>query len=361
MLGVPGHAVHAHAARPVTGRCALRRTAFALAISLGACATPVAEPRTSGVAPAASRRVTQSASPAVAVLAPIEADQDPASLDPSILEPSRTASDEVVAVVGGVELRKSHVYDRLVDSNRRVAATYVDLLVTDAVVAQHARAHAISLDRAEVDRIADAEESALRGQVRLEHGGALDFEGYLRRQLDMSQAEYREFLRRELARQRYRALVIRYLALLEDRVEVRFLVNRNPALVAESRRKIAEGADFATLAMRHSEDETRRDGGLMPPFSRSFRHPIAKVAFELEPGDLSPVFEFEEGGVSRSCIVYCLRRMPGREVGYAAVRDEILRELEDRPLTPFELKAFTLRWCQPTPPSGVPDASRGVR
>lgn len=282
--------------------------------------------------------------------------QDPApprvdGFGPGILLPATPARDEVVARVGDIEIRKSQVFDRLVDSSRRGARSVIDALVIDAVVAEHAQRHQIHVDAEQVEAIAQQEEELVRSRVRVDWGGQKEFEDYVREQFDLEVEEYRHFLRLELARNRYRGYVIRFLALLEDQVEVRILAHRDRAVVESAAQKVREGADFATLAFRNSEDETRSDGGRMPPFSRSFEHPIAKVAFELKPGELSQVFEVEAPGDAnkRWCVVYCLRRMPGREgVRFADVRAEIDKGLDARALTPFEQKSFALRWCEAT-------------
>jgi hypothetical protein len=288
------------------------------------------------------RRIGARRLPAVAPQILVQGAQSGDSeLGPQILEPSRPTGNEIVAVVGEIEIHKSHVYDRMLETNRRGASTYVDMLVSDAVIAQQARHRGIEVDAKAIDALVEQEEQSLRGQVEVEWAERLTFEEYLRRQFDMDVEQYRRFLRIELARQRYRSLVIRFLAMLEDRVEVRFIANRDRELLEEVRAKVLDGADFATLATRHSEDET---------FSRAFQHPIAKVAFELEPGELSDIFAFETNGVNRFCLVYSLRKMPGRDVEFAEVRGELIGELASRPLTRFEQQAFTLRWCRPTEP-----------
>ncbi len=268
-------------------------------------------------------------------------------LDPSILLPKKPHSDDVVARVGEVELRKSHVFDRLVELNRRNARNLIDVLIMDAVVAAHAAEHGIIIDTKAIENLVTNEEELLRERVRIEWGGRKTFEDYVLSQFDLGVDDYREFLKLELARERYRSYVIRFLALLEDRVEVRLLRNRDKKVVEDVARSVRDGADFATLAFRHSEDETRSDGGRMPPFSRTFEHPIAKIAFGLGEGEVSQPFQMELGGSEHWCLVYCLQRMPGRPgVTFDAVRDEITAGLKARALTPFEQKSFQLRWCR---------------
>ena len=279
-------------------------------------------------------------------------------LGPEILVPKTPAQDDVVAVVGDQRIYKSHVYDRLRETNLLGAKTFVDMLVLDAIVADRAREHGIRVDAARIEEMVDTEETALQERVKIEWGSRLDFDQYLVRQRGMTQEEYREFLRLEFARQYYRSLVIRFLAMLEERVEVRFVVNKDRQIVEEVKTKVEEGADFHTLAMRHSEDETRRDGGRMAPFGRSFQHPVSKVAFELRPGELSGVFSFEHNGVTQYCVVYCLRLMPRREVTFEEVREELAKELEDRPVTEFELKAFSMLWIGRVQPLNNESESR---
>ncbi len=282
-----------------------------------------------------------------------QAAQD-ASLSAGVLLPRAPSDDKVLAKVGDIVIRKSHVYDHLLEIELKQARNLVDQLVMDAVVASHAEQHGITVDSQAIDALVESEEKKMRTQVQRDWGGRLSFEKFLSSQFDLTPEDNRRYWRLGLARERYRAYVIRYMAMLEDRVEVRFLVNSDRKIVEESAELVREGADFATLAMRHSEDETRRDGGMMPPFGRDFTHPIAKVSFELEPGALSEIFAFKAQGVDRFCVVYCLRKMPSREADFASVRAEIVEGLEQRPLAGFERKAYILRWCSSSQPSETP-------
>jgi hypothetical protein len=324
-----------------------RRIAAAalLAVGLGggACQGPAPAP-----APAPLGEPAPPAAGGARIPASVELGATPPvdGLGPGILLPREGSADDVVARIGGLGLKKSQVFDRMLEINRRGTRSMIDVLIMDAVVAEQARTHGIDIEPDRIDALVDEEEKFVRDRVRVEFGGRRTFDDYVRGQFDMSVEEYHDFLRRELARERYRSLVIRFLSLLEDRVQVRFIACRDRAVLEDVRKKVLDGADFATLAMRHSEDETRRDGGLLPPFGRDFQHPIAKVAFELEPGALSEVFSFETDGVGRECLVYCLKRMPGQSgLRFADVKGELVTGIEQRPLSPFEQKEFMLRYC----------------
>ena len=92
-----------------------------------------------------------------------------------------------------------------------------------------------------------------------------------------------------------------------------------------------------TLAVRHSQDVTRRDGGLLPPFSREFDHPVAEVAFGLQPGELSNVSEVRRDEQTRFYLVYLVERLPGRSVSFAQVRAELDARITSGPLSAFEV------------------------
>lgn len=324
---------------PIAVGRALRRVSGAALVALAAAcagAPPPASPMPSAGPPA-------STSPAPLV-APVVAPRLDPQLGPELLLPDPTGDDAEVARVGDLVLRRSHAFARLLTASPKVALSAVDLLVFDALVAQHAREFGIQVAESRVAELAAAEESALRRQLAEEQQGRVDFAAYLYRVFGMAEADWRQALRLRSAQRLYQGYVLRYLALREDRAQVRFLVHADAALCREVATKVRAGADFATLAGKHSEDPSRRDGGLLPPFGRAFQHPVAKVAFELARGGVSEPFEASWGDGKRWFVVYCLDRMPGRDVPFAAVAAEIDAGLAAAPITPLETTAYTLRW-----------------
>jgi parvulin-like peptidyl-prolyl isomerase len=135
---------------------------------------------------------------------------------------------------------------------------------------------------------------------------------------------------------------MRYAALRADRVEVRYVVNSDREVLDDIATKTRQGASFATLALRHTEDANKLDRGLLPAFGRSFDHPVTEVAFELDVGQLSDIFIRESQGSKRYYLVYCLRKIPGRDVPYADVKAELDREIETHPLTAIEFRAAAM-------------------
>lgn len=265
-------------------------------------------------------------------------------LGPEVLLPAPDATDAEVARVGDLVLRQSHAFVRLLSADPKMALSAVDLLVFDVLVAQHARQFGIRVDEDRVRQLAQQEEQALQQQVQNELGGRLSFADYVWRIFGMRLEDWRRNAEVRTAQRQYHGYVIRYLGAREDRVQVRYVAHQDRAVIDDVAAKVRDGADFATLALRHSEDAFRRDGGLLPPFGPGFPHPAATVAFRLAPGQLSEPFQQEVAGEKRWYLVYCLERQPGRDLPFAALRAEIEADLERRPLSPIEINAYTLRW-----------------
>jgi len=274
-------------------------------------------------------------------------------LGPEILLPATDAQDDEVARVGELVLRKSDAFTRLMTADPKLALSAVDLLVFDALVARHAEQFGIVVDPVAVEELAVAEEQRMQRQVESELGKEMDFAAYVFGMFGMRLTDWQRTLRLRTAQRLYQGYVIRYLALLEDRVQVRYLVHRDREVVDEVTEKVRAGADFATLALRWSENG-RRDGGLLPAFGRGFPHPVADVAFTLEKGEVSEPFEKDVGDEKRWFVVYCLDRVAGRDVPFAEVRDEIDQNLVTNPLSQVETSAYALLWRGAIEAGGVP-------
>ena len=266
------------------------------------------------------------------------------SFGPDILLPAADAPDAEVARVGELVLRQSHAFARLLSADPKLALSAVDLLVFDVLVAQHARQFGITVAAERVRELSAKEEEQLRAQVQAELGGTVTLADYVWRIFGMRLPDWQRTVELRIAQRLYQGYVIRYLALREDRVQVRYMVHKDRAVLVDAAAKVKQGADFGTLAMRLSDDSLKRDGGLLPPFGKGFPHPVADVALLLQPGEMSEVFTRTSGGSERCYLVFCIQRLAGRDVPFAEVRDEIDRDLAQKPLSPIETNAYTLRW-----------------
>ncbi|MFO1051616.1 MAG: peptidylprolyl isomerase [Planctomycetota bacterium] len=280
---------------------------------------------------------------------------------PLLVEPQATAGEDPLALpraedlelarVGDDVIRKSQVFDRLAELDPGLAQTLVDSCVLDRVIAAAVVRFAIVVTTDEVESRAKLEETTLR--VQEGKGTALDdasFATFVTGRFGTTVEGYRDSLRREVLRVLLRSYAIRYLALREDRAEVRVIVHRDAGLLADLAGRVREGADFATLARRYSEDASASDGGSIPPLPRSDTHPIARAAFALTPGTCSQPIALDGSG--RHALVFCVSHQSGRDLAFGAVHDEIARALDTRPITPSEQNAFVMRYCR-----GVSNAS----
>ncbi|MHC4078892.1 MAG: peptidylprolyl isomerase [Planctomycetota bacterium] len=317
-------------------------------IGLSACAGPqppatVPDQPPAGTQPSQPWQAVMPRKPVV--LVPQDLDQAIQSLGPEILLPTKNPDDAKMAEVSGVVIRKSHVYDRLLEKVPVVAARYLDHLVFDALLAQEAKRHGITVDPKRIDEAVDKKMKDLREQVEKDWNKQLSFDEYCQRVHGKSPENHRKLERLLLARDLYRNYVIRYLATLEDRVQVRIFAHSDRKVVEDVRQRAQQGADFKSLVLRKRSQHkpSNRNGGLLPAFGRDYPSPLTEHAFRLKPGDLSEVVEVESGGSKYYYLLFCLKQMQGRKRSFLEVRNELDEELRRNPLTPEERQATYIR------------------
>jgi len=326
----------------VANSTALLLILFGLA---AACAGPKPQEMPAD-APVGSQPWPASMPPKPVVLVPQDLEQAVQKLGPEILLPTKRPADETVAEIGGVVIRKSHVYDRWLERAPKLAKGYLDLLIFDALLAHEAKRHGITVDSSRIDKAADQEIKRLQERVEKEWNKDVSFDEYCQVEFGMNPESYRQWRRLLLARDRYRSYVIRYLATLEDRAQVRLFAHSDKKVVDDVRRRAQEGADFKSLVLskRSQHQPSNRNGGLLPPFGRDYPSPMTEHAFRLKPGDLSEVLEVEtDGGTKTYYLLFCLKRMQARAVGFEKARKELDEELGRNPVTGEERQAMYTR------------------
>jgi parvulin-like peptidyl-prolyl isomerase len=237
-------------------------------------------------------------------------------------------SDQPVATVDGSSIPlgalRASVEARLSEASERpreeIVSEELNRLVSEEIVLNRARALGLEVSDADVER-----------RVRHLHGD----------HFADSDAVYRERLRREMLLERValvelggklavpeNALVLYFEEHRSEfdepeRVEIRQIVVEERARADALRAKLAEGADFAQLASESSVGPEAGEGGWLPPFARGELPEPFDRAFELAPGEISPVIESPYG-----FHVFRLEaRHPAREAEYADVRERIELEL----------------------------------
>ncbi len=201
-----------------------------------------------------------------------------------------------------------------------------------------------TLVNATLDRTPDlaadtAAASAQMATFEMQTGGAAAFDSALVEQ-GLTRASLRAMVERQL---RQRALLDRwadaapapapadvaaYRLRMADEVTVRHIIWLYPETEAQAaavqataqavRDSLAAGADFAALAMRHGQDGTAPEGGLLPAFNRAapMDQDFKDAAFALTaPGQLAP-------GLVESQFGWHVIRLDKRERGALMPEDE---------------------------------------
>ena len=118
----------------------------------------------------------------------------------------------------------------------------------------------------------------------------------------------------------------------EEQIKLRMLVLRGGSSDADNRRKMLEeirgkivaGAPFEDLARMYSEDSTQEQGGDWGWINRrTLNESLAKVAFNLKPGEVSKIIELS----GSYYLLYCEAKKATTVKPFNEVRDELEKKL----------------------------------
>ncbi|MHA3773626.1 peptidylprolyl isomerase [Verrucomicrobiota bacterium sgz303538] len=118
----------------------------------------------------------------------------------------------------------------------------------------------------------------------------------------------------------------------EEQIKLRMLVLRGGSSDADSRRKMLEeirgkimgGAPFEDLARMYSEDSTQEQGGDWGWINRrTLNESLAKVAFNLKPGEVSKIIELS----GSYYLLFCEAKKATVVKPFTEVRDELEKKL----------------------------------
>ncbi|MCB9831979.1 MAG: peptidylprolyl isomerase [Planctomycetes bacterium] len=255
------------------------------------------------------------------------------------------ADDRVVATVGDEELRKSQVFDAMLETMPEETRGTIAVLLANRVLAAECARHGIEVPGEEVDGWYRAQEKILRSRAEAEFGTGADFSRFMELRFGQTPAQYERTAKdRERAR-RLLARLIRFQELLEDRVELRIISVTDRSLAQRLREQVDVGADFEILAEQYSVHPSAESGGLMVPVWRgTLNAELDQVAFDLSPGGVSPVIHArDQGGRDRFQIIKLVRRLPGRALGWREVEDEVVAGIVSQPLSQDEWYMWQLR------------------
>ncbi|MBN2492375.1 MAG: peptidylprolyl isomerase [Planctomycetes bacterium] len=317
----------------MSGGCGALAAFVAAGLLVGAgCAT---EP---GAAPDPAIGATASFRTPGAPFDPPPGPEPPAPAGPLGLDRAEPFWPDALACVDGAPVSKRDLAEFLCVSDPRLARLLVEDLAKLRVLRAEVERLGIEVpeDRLAVRMAAiDREvEAAARGAGKSTADFIAERFGI---SLDVFRAAQRLKLRTLLAQER----VVRYARILDDVVEGRILVVETRAAADRIVRQLGQGADFAALARRDSVHASKERGGLLPPVGRWGVHAeLEEVLFALSPGGISAPVEIREEGRTLWVVLKSVQRIPARRVPYAAVRDEIERELEERPFEDLEAEGW---------------------
>jgi len=267
--------------------------------------------------------------------------------------------DKVVATVNGAEIRAGEVYEVAAlnmlnleaqgqtlseQEQRNLRMSILEMIINDELLAQEAEALGITVDEADVE--------ARLQEVRDQHGTAAAFEAVLA-ETGVTEEEFRAELSRRLLSQEFLTGITNDVEISDEEarsfyeqfperfsegetVEVRQILIRSLRNDPEARRTAAReraeeahrravgGEDFAMLAKEYSQAPNAADGGLVSHFPRGVMVPqFEEVAFALEPGEISGMFETDYGF---NVIQLTDRKEPTR-IPFAEVKPKLMVDL----------------------------------
>jgi peptidyl-prolyl cis-trans isomerase C len=111
-------------------------------------------------------------------------------------------------------------------------------------------------------------------------------------------------------------------------VQIRQIVVAERPKAEELRAQLETGADFVELARTNSIGPEAAQGGVLPPFAKGQMPEAFDRAFELEPGQLSPVIESPYG----FHLFLVESKLPAHEASFDEVREKIALQLSEQTL-----------------------------
>lgn len=238
---------------------------------------------------------------------------------------------DVMALVNGKDISRKDLINACV---RRFGEDVLESLVNKRLIMSHCEARDITISQqeiaAEVDRMAK----------RFKLGREQWFE-MLEKERNISPEEYaRDIVWPTLALRKLAAdqvmptreeLDKAYVRDFGEMVGARLIAVNNINLARQLHAKLTANPDsFARVAIEHSIDVNSASvGGLIQPIRHHVGDSaIEREAFQLQPGQISPIISV----ASQHVILKCERRIPPRQVNRAEVEQQIVEKLKDEKL-----------------------------
>ena len=217
--------------------------------------------------------------------APVEAASAPETADPAT-DAEAEAPDELAPPVGfvaGSRLEAAELLEEWHDLAPRELWLVVDRVVATRLAVAEARRLGIRLDETALEERLSFERDELRAEME-RRGLDLTLEAFVRQELGRDPRRYLDRLRQATLRQMLAERAVRAASLGAETVDCRILVVRTEEEMDAARAELAKGRPFADVARELSLDDTAAEGGRVPFLVRQEGSPLARLAFQTEPG-----------------------------------------------------------------------------
>jgi len=263
---------------------------------------------------------------------------DPHPLEPRGVLPA--GEDPVVAEIDGSPVRAGEVARFLFRYDPARALDVLNQILDARILEADAASRAITLPPGEIEARTEEQVRRQEQEIRVQYGPATTLEDYLQDRFGFSVAAYRADLAVLVRLQALRDRLVRYEALREDRIRIRVLVLKDEASARDAARRLREGADFTTLAKQVSLAPATD----LPSYRRDEVEPpeLAEELFSMQPGSVSRPVRVAREGRELFQVFKVVERNAPRDLPWAAVAEEVERDLKVRPVVPAEY----LQWAR---------------
>lgn len=223
------------------------------------------------------------------------------------------------------------------DISSRELWLVAERLVTSRLAMAEAQRLDIRLDPLAVERRVESEQRELAAEI-VRRGLDLEPEDFIRRELKLEPERYLARLRRATIQQLLAERAVRAGSLSTRSVKARLIVVSEQKTMDEVTRALEAGADFAELAVRHSIDDSSREGGLVPFVVWQEYAPLARLAFRTEVGEVG-------GPLDTADHLFLVKVEQFREPiegHWSQLREAVERTLEEFPVSDGEFLSWKL-------------------
>lgn len=255
------------------------------------------------------------------------------------------ADDAVIARVGSEELKKSQVFEYMRSAYPEYVNAAVSVLLSNRIIAAQCDKFGITVPLGEVAEWYQGHRKSLEKRAQLDYGPGTTVADWLKQSTGQTEIEYETAAVERERTTRLMQRLVRYLEIIEDRVELRIISSADRATAERLVVDLKSGADFGQLARQFSLHPSSKNGGAMFPVWKGALNPaLEEPVFATAEGELGPIVRVvDESGQTRWQIFRIVKKHPRRDVLYRDVERDIVNELSQRPFAQDEWLMWQLR------------------